>query len=68
VFLRRIKLKLKSGTFIRNLIKKCEVELNHVEKTTNETKKKKIKLTKKRNKQQRRLCHYAALNHQRLSA
>jgi hypothetical protein len=30
---------------------------------------KKIKLTKKKeNKQQRHLCHYAALNHQRLSA
>ena len=38
--MRRTKLKLKSGIFIRNLKKKCEVELNHVETTTNETKKK----------------------------
>ena len=49
--MRKIKLKLKSGTFIRNLIKKCEVELNHVEKTTNETKKQKNLTNKKKRKQ-----------------
>jgi len=56
VFLRKIKLKLKSGTFIRNLIKKCEVELNHVEKTTNETKKQKNLTNKKKKTSSSAIC------------